>query len=109
MDPEHWQALGTAIAIGLLGVLNDLKGRRKDKSQTKTLDQHFAQLAKSIDRRFNTVDTNIAEVRAFCVGPDGENGFRKDIGEIKDRVGGLEERERERLERSVGQLDRRTV
>lgn len=41
------------------------------------------------------------------IGPDGENGIRGAVREVKERVVGLEERERERLDRRLGPSDRR--
>jgi len=49
------------------------------------------------EQRFALLTGAIAEVRAFCVGPDGTNGIRGDLREMKKRVNGLEQRELERL------------
>ena len=49
------------------------------------------------EQRFALLTGAIAEVRAFCVGPDGKNGIRGDLREFKARVIALEQRELDRL------------
>lgn len=101
--------LGQAFTVGVFVAfhfVNRYSGKKKDHRQDEKLDLRFAVLREENERSFATVRSDIAEVRAFCVGPDGQNGFRKDIDETKERVDGLETRERERLQAKA--YDRRS-
>lgn len=83
------QYVGEALVVLIVagkGLLDHRGGRRRDKS---------------LGEQFGELSAGIAEVRAFCVGPDGKNGIRGDVHEIKKRVIGLEDRERDRLERAA--------
>jgi hypothetical protein len=42
----------------------------------------------------------VRDLKAYVIGPDGQNGLRGDVREMKERVGGLEERERDQLHSS---------
>lgn len=96
---------GTALTFFtvLVKTVRDWKrGERRDRAHGAHLDERFVTLDLSLEQRFNGVTAQIgevradvAEVRAFCVGPDGENGFRGDLREVKARVIGLEDRERD--------------
>lgn len=107
--------VGDALVVLIVagkGVLDWRGGQRRDRKHTSLLDTRFSTLDLSLEQRFNGITREVAEVRsevrevrAFVVGPDGENGIRGDIREVKARVIGLEERERDRLH---GTYDRRS-
>jgi hypothetical protein len=83
------QYLGDGAVVVIVfakGWMDHRGGRRRDTS---------------LSTRLNDLKQAIAEVRAFVVGPDGENGIRSDVREVKARVISLENRERERLERGA--------
>jgi hypothetical protein len=44
---------------------------------------------------YNRLSTGIAELKAYVIGPDGENGIRGDVRELKQKVEGILDRERE--------------
>lgn len=116
--PGKENIIAGGVVAGIIAaekIFNHFKGKRRDRTRTdesSTTTKAVDRLTQTIDRRFdkmdsrvNDIEATVAEVRAFCVGPDGKNGFRKDIGElkeglgreigeIKEKVGGLEDRER---------------
>lgn len=113
--PEAVGAAIGALTVTISTILNHVKGKNRTKETNGTLHKHFRELGESIDRRFDTVEKQIRnvedsvkDVRHFCIGPDGQNGFRGDIKELNNRIDGFEKRERERVDRAVGQMDRRT-
>lgn len=97
----------TVLVFVAFHTANRLAGKKKDEKNDEKLDLRFASLHSSNEQSFTEIRADIAEVRAFCVGPDGENGFRQDLKETKTRVIELEKRERQRLEDQVGIADRR--
>ena len=44
---------------------------------------------------YNSLNAGIAELKAYVIGPDGENGLRGDVRELKSDVKGILERERD--------------
>lgn len=107
-----------AITVAAKAIVDHYKGKRRDRAHGATLNEGFGKIHATLNERFAETNAAVAEVRAFCVGPDGQNGFRKDISdlrqevrtetqEIRTRLDGVETRERERLEREVGRPDRR--
>lgn len=53
------------------------------------------------------VHQQLLNLTAYVIGPDGENGIRGDVREMKEQIRGLEDRERQRLEpRDIGALRR---
>jgi hypothetical protein len=62
-------------------------------------------LGEKLDRFDREVGLKIEQLFGYVIGPDGSNGIRGDVRElrreIEGRVGGLEERERKRLERGL--------
>lgn len=115
VSPEIVGGAIGAITIAINTVLSHFKGRNRTKETNDSLHRHFRQLGDSIDRRFDTVEERIDgiergldRVTSFCIGPDGENGFRGDIRKINARLEEADRRERDRLERGIGAFDRRT-
>lgn len=104
MDMQH---LGEAIVGGLVLVKQGVDffgGRARDRRHS----DGQAKLRAEIAQQFAEFNLKLAELRAFVVGPDGQNGLRGDLGEVKERVDELEERERNRLQpRQVGSLQPR--
>lgn len=119
MDQHILEAAGIVLALAVSKVWDHRKGSKRDKDNGNSISRGFDGLSRKIDQRtdelqaamdvrFLETNANVARVESFCIGPDGQNGFRKDIGEIRDAVKGLEERERERLtEDRLHGIDRR--
>lgn len=126
VSPENITAALVGLGLVLKGLHDHQKGSKRDRFNTEKLDTHFSNLAASIDTRFSEVRRDVAELRAeltevradigevraevtevrsFCVGPDGKNGFRRDISEIQADIKELQRNDRERLERKA--YDRR--
>lgn len=112
MDTKLVSDAVVVLIVALKGVVDYRGGRRRDTRHGVALDSRFTDLSLDLEQRFNgvsaeigTVRAEVAEVRAFVVGPDGENGIRGDVREVKKRVIGLEERERDHL--GAGTYDRR--
>lgn len=106
-DPKMLSDAIVVLLVAAKGVIDWKGGKKRDTRHGEALDSRFATLDVSLERRFNTVSGEIAEVRAFVVGPDGENGIRGDVREIRARVIGLEDRERERDRDERQTYDRR--
>lgn len=89
------QYIGDGLVVLIVfgkGLLDIRGGRRRDES---------------VALRFERINGNIKELRAFLVGPDGENGFRGDLREMRHILNGLLDRERDRLAaRSIPRFDR---
>jgi hypothetical protein len=100
-------ALGP-VAVAALGYSNHRKGKTRDRARKSEFEQLQETIAKNhgeTTQQFSAVSRELVELRAFVVGPDGENGLRGDLKELKSTVTGLVERERERLE--IKAYDRR--
>lgn len=98
-------SIATVAAVVAQSVYNARGDRRRDQrhsdSQTE-LRLAQQEIRAEMAEGFTRVDASVNELRAYVVGPDGENGLRGDVREIKKRVIGLEDREREHLVREVG-------
>ena len=71
------------VAVAIKGLYDHRTNQRRDETAEEQIGQ---------------IRIDIRDLKAFVVGPDGENGIRADVREIKKRVIGLEDRERERLQ-----------
>jgi hypothetical protein len=83
------EAIVVGVMLGAGKLWDHFKGRKRDRSSTTALT--------AIRDDLREVKDDVRDLRAFVVGPDGQNGLRGDVREIKSRVIGLEERERDRL------------
>jgi hypothetical protein len=106
----------TRIIGGIIGLIvaatpmwNHYRGKRRDKSQKSAIDELKDALSKQIDDNhretcatLNAFQLELKDLRAFVVGPDGENGIRGDLRHLKKEMQGLLERERDRLEAKAG-------
>jgi len=108
-DKELWITLAACFGTVTTSIAAAVTAHYKGKHRTSNDDRRFANLTQVMNQSFTEVRADIAEVRAFVVGPDGENGLRSDVRQIRQKVEGLEERERDRLaqDRMHG-YDRRT-
>jgi hypothetical protein len=85
--------VGDALVVALVGakaVYDVFGGKKRDRRHNAALDQRFTEQELKLERRFNGISSEItsvqravAEVRSFVVGPDGENGLRGDMKEIR--------------------------
>ena len=107
IDPTLAQYLSNGAILAVLtgkGIYDAFRGRTRDRQKTSIDTQ--------LGSRLLRIEEGLRELKAHVIGPDGENGLRGDVREIKARVIGLEERERDRLERGAqrdgfGSYDRR--
>lgn len=110
------QIASTAVALMLAvtTTLNHFKGKRRDRGNGSALET----IAKKIDDnhkdttvQFAAITREMLDLKAYVIGPDGENGLRGDVREIKEEVKGILNRERDRVNdpRGVGAYDRRAV
>lgn len=83
--PQTWQGavqlFAMSVVVGLASVIQHLVAKPGRAESANALTE---------------LKTSIAELRAFIVGPDGENGLRGEVRELKDDVKGILERERVR-------------
>lgn len=115
---EHLpEAIAATVVLIATAITNHIKGQKRERSHNARLEAGFSELRQTVqttvgdlrvemNERFSETNAAVAEVRGFCVGPDGQNGFRKEISELREDVRGVLERERDRLERKA--YDRRT-
>jgi hypothetical protein len=110
LKPELIGQALTIFVVAGLGIINHVRGAQNNKRTDEALTSAMADLKASNTAAFAEVRADIAEVRSFCVGPDGQNGFRKEISDLRGDLRGLLDRERDYLaeERLHGRLDRRT-
>jgi hypothetical protein len=108
VDQHILEAGGVVLALAISKVFDHRKGQLRDKSSgdsikngfltiSAKIDQKVGELQRSTDGQFAETNASIARIEAFCIGPDGKNGFRKDIETLTESVNGLIDRERERL------------
>lgn len=98
----------TTVAMVISKWLDHRKGQGRDRNASSNINNLQSTLTsainegfKSVDRRLDTVEMRVADVHAFCVGPDGKNGFRKDIADLTEAVSGLQKRELDRLQQAA--------
>lgn len=101
VDPSHLiEALGLGVAYGVGKWFDHRKGKTRDtkdivKSETlNRIERNVSHLTKDVD----DLTGDVRDLRAHLVGPDGQNGLRGDVRELKEDVKGILHRERDRAE-----------
>ncbi len=97
---------GAAIIVIQLGtvLISHLKGKKGAKVANEGLDKKLLNLGNdlrtAISLRADSLDSGLAELKsdvqdlkAYVIGPDGQNGLRGDVRELKTQVTGLLARE----------------
>lgn len=106
----HADYTADLIVLALLvafKLLDALSTARRERKHAENLELRFANLT-------STFDKGLARLESFIIGPDGRNGMRGDLASVRERVDGLEERERDTLTakaqaaRLSGTYDRRS-
>lgn len=104
-----------AVAIAIGKMIDYVDAKRRDRERDEKLEAALTSIsnkvdhsAQSTDARCTAIERSVATLSAHIIGPDGENGMRGDLREVKARLIGLEKRERERLEAAIGIKDRRS-
>lgn len=99
------------VVVALVGVINHRKGKTRDAGRKTEFEQLQSVISANhleTTQQFTAVSKELLELRGFVVGPDGQNGLRGDVRELKAQVDGLVDRERDRLEaKAYGGYDRR--
>lgn len=98
--------VGGVLVLTQLGTVwvSHLKGKRGTKTAAEGLDRRFttlgADLRLAIDLRADGITRDMAvlsgemkDLKAYVIGPDGQNGLRGDVRELKADVKGLMDRE----------------
>lgn len=96
-------AILVATQLGTV-LVSHLKGKRGARVATEGLDRRLATLANdlrtaigltgdSIRNDVTSLSTDVRDLKAYVVGPDGQNGLRGDVKELKTQVTGLLSRE----------------
>lgn len=88
------QVAGAALLLGAGQFLTWLSGRRRGNHGKAENAKAFERVEKSIV----LVEKQVAMLSAHVIGPDGENGIRGDVREIKKQVDGILDRERNALQ-----------
>ncbi len=94
ISQEHMVDALVVVMLATSKVFDHFKGKRRDHRQTKQLDDRFAALEASTKTWQTDSDEKIQRLFAFIIGPDGQNGIRGDQRKLAERVGKIEERER---------------
>lgn len=84
-DPHMVETATLGVVVGL--------GKIWDHFRSKPRDTHLRTIARNVDQ----LRDDVRDLKAFVVGPDGNNGLRSEVRDVKGRVIGLEDRERDRL------------
>jgi hypothetical protein len=91
-----------AAVVGLVVVLTPIANHFKGKKRDAGRKSEFVVLAEKIDKnhlattqQFAAVNIELRDLKAHVIGPDGENGIRGDVRELKEDVKGILERERD--------------
>lgn len=105
LTPVIVESLLTLAVCGK-ALTDHLREKRREASRDEKIRGSFH----GVHQRLDALQLEVHDLTAYVIGPDGENGIRGDVREMKQKIDGLEERERRRLEgRDVGPLDRRRV
>lgn len=92
-----------AVVVGVVVGIGKLFDHRANKKR-ETRDRASVTQMNRIEDGLEVVSNEVRDLKAYVIGPDGQNGLRGDMREMKERVGGLEQRERDNLH---GAYDRR--
>lgn len=98
----------TLIAVTIKGVLDHRKGQTRDDSGSEQLTQIHRSIGE-IRADVGKLGDDMRDLTAHVIGPDGQNGLRGDVRELKEDVRGILEREREAGPRHLGLYDRRSA
>lgn len=104
----HGKELIAAGATFLLVAAQWIAAHHKGRNREKSLGDQLDRKLKPLHEGMSTLTLEVRDLRAHVIGPDGENGLRGDVRELKEEVSGLLTRERDNLARKVGTLDRRS-
>lgn len=92
-----------ATQIGLAFVAH-IKGRKRPVETTKQMNLALNNALTPVSIKLDSLSNDVQDLRAHVIGPDGQNGLRSEVREIKSDVRGILERER-----LHGTYDRRAV
>lgn len=92
-----------ATQIGLALVAH-IKGRRRPVETTRQMNLALNNALTPVSIKLDSLSNDVQDLRAHVIGPDGQNGLRSEVREIKSDVRGILERER-----LHGTYDRRSV
>jgi len=78
------EAVALGVAVGANNVWSHLKGKKRDRSMSK----EFREIKDSV----HEVKSDIKDLKAYVVGPDGSNGIRADVRDLKSDMNRLKEK-----------------
>lgn len=84
----------TLIAVTIKGVLDHRKGQSRDDSGSQQLTQIHNSIGE-IRSDVGKLGDEMRDLTAHVIGPDGQNGLRGDVRELKEDVRGILDRERD--------------
>ena len=90
-DAPSREVYGAALVLGLGQFLTWFSGRHRGNKGKKESKDAF----KRIEDSLASVQTQVRDLSSHVIGPDGENGIRGDVRELKTAVNGILERERD--------------
>ena len=85
LNPELFKPASEVLAPIAVAVAAWFNRRGENKTRdslSKRIDEHN----KQTETRFDTIDLGIRDLRGIVIGPDGRNGLRQRIEEIRDDV-----------------------
>lgn len=101
VDPSHLiEALGLGVAYGVGKWFDHRKGQKRDTRgdvNAATLSRIEGKV-ENVTKDVDDLTGDVRDLRAHIVGPDGQNGLRGDVRELKEDVKGILHRERDRAE-----------
>jgi hypothetical protein len=101
LTPAATFYMAAAAFLAQLGgaLWNNHKGRKRDRGASDRWEK--------VGRTLGALGDQVTRVEHYVVGPDGKNGIRRDLQEVKEEVKGLRERELERLQAIVNAVGAR--
>ena len=104
--------VGSLLVATQLGTVfvSHLKGKRGQKAQSEGMDKKLTSLGNDLrtainvrcddlSREVSEVSGDVRDLKAYVIGPDGQNGLRGDVRVLKEDVRGLLDREMPRTRR----------
>lgn len=101
-------AIGGLIVTQIgLAVVAHVKGRKRPVEASKLMDRALNNALTPVSIKLDSLSNDVQDLRAHVIGPDGQNGLRGEVREIKTDVRGILERERDRVHSAA--YDRRST
>jgi hypothetical protein len=90
--PEMWAAIGTSAGTFVVAAFTAIAAHKKGSKRDTSSNRQLVEIKDAVAE----LKTEVVAVKSHVIGPDGQNGLRGDVRELRADVKGLLDRERER-------------